>query len=43
MYTVDLNNCLPLTEGGRALLTILSQRDNDEMAREFVEMKTQRR
>ena len=41
MYTVDLNNYLSITDFGRVLLTILTQRTSDEIAKEFVELKTQ--
>ena len=41
MHTVDLNNHLPITDFGRVLLTILAQRTSDEIAKEFVELKTQ--
>ena len=41
MHTVDLNNHLSITDFGRVLLTILTQRTSDEIAKEFVELKTQ--
>ena len=34
-------NHLPITDFGRVLLTILTQRTSDEIAKEFVELKTQ--
>lgn len=43
MHTIDLNHCLPLTEYGRVLLTILAQRPHDDKAKEFVDLKTQSR
>ena len=41
IHTVDLNNYLSITDFGRVLLTILAQRTSDEIAKEFVELKTQ--
>ena len=42
-YTIELAPSLPLTDRGKAFLTILSQRNTDEMAREFSQLKTQQR
>ena len=42
-YTLDLGYSIPLTKMGRALLTVLSQRPNDETAKDFFALKTQRR
>ena len=43
IHTVDLNNHLPITDFGCVLLTIPTQRTSDEIAKEFVELKTQYR
>ena len=43
IYTLDLGDSLSLTKMGRALLTVLSQRQNDETAKEFFALKTQQR
>lgn len=42
-YTLDLGVSVPLSKMGKALLAVLMQRQNDETAREFVALKTQRR
>ena len=41
--TIGLEDTLPLTQTGQALLNVLSVRITDEIAKEFVALKTQKR
>ena len=42
LYTMELLPWLPHNERGRAFLTILSLRNSDEVARDFVMLRTYR-
>ena len=41
--TVELSPCVPLSKNCQAILNVLSLRDYDEVAKEFVALKSQRR
>ena len=43
VYTMNLNGSLYHDERGRAFLTVLALRNNDEIARDFVILRTYRR